>query len=128
MTARSVPFDTYQDAAIEMLVDTFYERVQGDPLLSPVFARRIDSWPPHLLRMRGFWTAVLRGEPTYQVGPKGPPPHLHRGIAELERAHFTRWLALFEEVARDVFAPAQAEHVVGRAHRMADALGRHLTV
>lgn len=127
MTDSGSRYETFEDAAIAEMVDTFYARVREDPLLAPVFARRITSWPPHLTRMKGFWTAVLRGEPTYRFGPKGPPPQIHRGIAELRPEHFTRWLELFGEVVDALFTPERAAHVMQRAYRMAGSLGRHLT-
>jgi len=36
------------EAMIEKLVRAFYERVQTDPMLGPVFAARIKNWEPHL--------------------------------------------------------------------------------
>ena len=39
---------------INHLVETFYEKVREDELLSPIFAERISDWPPHLSRMKAF--------------------------------------------------------------------------
>ncbi len=117
---------TFSDAKIERLVRTFYERVQSDARLSPVFERRIEDWEPHLRRMMAFWTAVLRGEATYHPGPKGPPPAMHRAIAELEPAHFVRWLRVFEEVAGALFEAEAAASLVAKAHHMGRALSAHL--
>jgi len=107
-------------------VRRFYGAVRADRRLAPVFDARIDDWEPHLQRMMSFWRTILRGEPGYQPGPKGPPPVVHRAIAELDREHFARWLALFEEVALEVFPRDAAEIVVTKARRMAVALSGHL--
>lgn len=116
----------FADSSIERLVRTFYARVQDDAFLAPVFQRRITDWEPHLRRMIAFWTTVLRGEAAYFPGPKGSPPAIHQGIEELTRAHFERWLALFAEVASEVFPPSEAAFVVERSQRMGRALSAHL--
>jgi len=116
----------FTDEAITQMVHDFYQQVREDAFLSPVFASRIEDWGPHLGRMVAFWTAVLRAEPTYQPGPKGTPPQMHRGIAELERAHFIRWLELFEKIAHETYEPDAARTVVRRSHQMARALSAHL--
>lgn len=116
----------FEPASIERLVRAFYERVQNDEELGPVFAKRVEDWEPHLQRMMAFWASVLRGEGGYKFGPKGSPPQIHRGISELRLEHFERWLTLFEEVAEGVFAPDAASFVVGRAHRMGHSLSAHL--
>ncbi|ANM29691.1 hypothetical protein ABI59_09020 [Acidobacteria bacterium Mor1] len=110
---------------IERLVHTFYARVREHESLEPVFARRVTDWPYHLDRMVGFWRSVLRGEPTFQASPRGNPPKLHWSIEELEHRHFTEWLALFGEVAEEVFPAEHAEYLRSRAARIAVTLSRH---
>lgn len=117
---------SFDDESIARLVRGFYERIREDEELGPIFARRIEDWEPHLQRMMMFWTTVLRGEALYQPGPKGPPPVVHRGIAELRRGHFRRWLALFAEEARRVFPAEAASFVIGRSEGMGRALSAHL--
>lgn len=117
---------SFDDASIEKLVRGFYERVRDDEELGPIFAGRIENWEPHLQRMMSFWTTVLRGEAGYRFGPKGPPPVVHRGIAELRLRHFERWLSLFTEEAHKAFPAEAASFVVGRAQGMGRALSAHL--
>ncbi|HEK19441.1 MAG TPA: group III truncated hemoglobin, partial [Bacteroidetes bacterium] len=51
---------------IKLLVDTFYERIQKNELLGPIFNERIkDNWPEHLDKMYRFWQTVLLEEYTY---------------------------------------------------------------
>lgn len=111
-------------AAIEELVHTFYGQVRGDAVLGPIFARRIDAWPPHLARMVAFWRSVLRSEPAFTASLRGNPRALHARIEELELAHFDRWLGLFDETAERVWAadPAPAAEVRRRARRIARTL------
>ena len=120
---RRHPFDP---GSIHALVHAFYDRVREDELIGPVFAARIDDWPWHLDRMVKFWRSVLRGEPLYVPHERGGPPLLHRAIAELEHAHFDRWLALFEQTAARVFPPDAADAVVTRARQIGTVLASHL--
>ncbi len=112
--------------SIERLVHSFYDRVQAEPLLGPIFAARIEDWTPHLARMVLFWRAILRSEPGFKPSPRGNPQMLHRGIAELSHAQFDRWLELFTETAHEVFPDPQARHAIVSAQRIATALSQHL--
>ncbi len=120
---RALPF---RDESLDALVRRFYGEVRADPLLGPVFAARIDDWEPHLARMVAFWTTVLRAEPAFRPSDRGSPAVIHRGIGELERAHFARWLALFEPVARETLSAEEARVVIAKARRMGRALSAHL--
>ncbi len=117
---------SFTDERITMLVHRFYARVQQDPIIGPVFAKRIERWPGHLDRMVAFWTTVLRSEPAYRPHERGRPPELHRAIEELSHAHFERWLEIFDEVTAEVFHDRERELIRGLARRMAVALSNHL--
>ncbi|MBC6608077.1 group III truncated hemoglobin, partial [Hymenobacter sp. BT188] len=49
--------DIQNEADIKLLVDTFYNKVNADALLAPVFNEfaHVD-WPVHLPRMYDFWS------------------------------------------------------------------------
>lgn len=108
------------DATITALVHTFYSRVPDDARLGPVFAARIapDAWPAHLARMVDFWSTILLGSGRY----RGNPLQQHRQIDHLDRDHFRHWLQLFEQVVRELFAPAPAELLIDRSQRMGQTL------
>lgn len=101
-------------AEIRGMVDEFYGAVRVDPLLAPIFERRITDWDLHLDRMTSFWSAVLLASP----GFRGDPVGKHRAMAELEPHHFDRWLALFGEVVGGLFDPDMAANIYARAARM----------
>lgn len=108
------------DAAfIDRLVETFYARVRADAVLGPIFAARIADWPPHLARMKAFWTAVLRGDGAFS----GNPMLKHITIPGIEQTEFDRWLDLFEmvlgEIERD---PDATVRIADRAHTIAVSL------
>jgi hemoglobin len=102
---------------IESLVRAFYARVRLDPLLAPIFESRVSDWEPHLGNMFAFWSSA-----TLQTGRyHGQPMAKHMPLA-IEARHFDRWLALFEETARDLCPPAAAERFIERARRVAESL------
>jgi hemoglobin len=110
---------------IERLVRAFYRKVRVDPLLGPVFDARIEDWEPHLQRMCAFWSSVALMSGRYH----GSPMTKHLPLP-VDAAHFDRWLALFEETAREVCPPDAEAHFVERARRIAESLelgiaGRH---
>ncbi len=100
---------------IKTLVNTFYERVQNDDLIGPVFNDVIqDRWPSHLEKMHRFWQTVLLYEHTYSGSPF--PPHAKLPI---DKKHFERWLNLFNRTVDELFAGENAEKAKLQAHRMA---------
>jgi hemoglobin len=105
------------EAMIETLVRAFYLRIQRDPLLGPVFAARIKDWEPHLQQMFAFWSSVALMTGRYH----GQPMRKHLPLP-VDGRHFDRWLALFEETARDLCPPKAADHFLERARRIAESL------
>jgi len=105
---------------VSALVERFYDRVRDDALLGPVFDAQVEAaaWPVHLARMKAFWSTVLLGTGKY----RGDPITAHQAVPGIQRGHFERWLALFEEVAREVVAREVADAILRRAHRMGDRL------
>lgn len=103
------------EAMIADLVETFYARVRGDPLLSPVFAK-VRNWDDHLAQLRAFWSSVVLMSGRYH----GQPMLAHLPL-RIEARHFDRWLALFEQAAADVCPPAAAAHFLEKARRIADS-------
>jgi hemoglobin len=105
------------ETMIEALVRAFYARVRQDSLLAPIFESRIAEWEPHLGNMFAFWSSL-----TLQTGRyHGQPMAKHMPLL-VDARHFDRWLALFEETARDVCPPAAAERFIERARRVAESL------
>jgi len=105
------------DAMIDRLVRTFYGKIRKDPLLGPVFEARIFDWEPHLQRMCAFWSSVALLSGVYS----GRPMEKHLPLP-VDARHFDRWLALFEQTAREVCPPAAAEHFIERAQNVAQSL------
>jgi hemoglobin len=107
---------------IRTLVDAFYEKVGKDELLAPVFndVAHVD-WASHLPIMYRFWESMLFGTGTYEGAPF--PKH---AMLPVQKAHFTRWLALFVETVNEHFAGPKAEEAKGRAASIADTFAQRM--
>lgn len=100
---------------IKLLVNTFYEKVQNDDLIGPVFNEKMTGrWPEHLEKMYRFWQTLLLEEHTYSGSPF--PPHKHLPV---NQSHFDRWMEIFTETIDSLFAGKLAEEAKVRAANMA---------
>ncbi|WFU14943.1 group III truncated hemoglobin [Bradyrhizobium sp. CB3481] len=117
LTADIMERTGIDEAMIERLVRGFYAKVREDAVLGPVFETRIKDWEPHLAQMCAFWSSVALMTGRYH----GTPMAKHLPLP-VDGGHFDRWLALFEETAREI-CPGEAEaHFVERARRIAQSL------
>lgn len=116
---RPLPPPLTDEAEIEHLVRDFYGRIRADEMLGPIFARVIgEDWEPHLQKMFAFWSSVMLMSGRY----KGAPMVAHMRLKQVRPEHFDRWLALFEDSANAVCAPATAAAFLEKARRIADSL------
>lgn len=104
-------------AMIERLVHGFYSRARLDPLVGPIFERKVSDWDAHLARMCDFWSSVALMSGRYH----GQPMVAHLPL-QIDTPHFDRWLKLFAETAREVCPPPAAALFIDRAYRIADSL------
>lgn len=103
---------------IELLVNTFYERVRNNDLLAPIFNNIIqDRWAEHLGKMYRFWQTVLLGEHTYYGKPF--PPHARLPVRQ---QHFDTWLSLWHETIDKYYAGEKADEAKWRGNKMAVVL------
>ena len=97
------------------LVDAFYDKVNQDELLSPIFNQLVQvNWEAHLPKMYNFWDSLLFGTQTY----KGKPFDHHRPL-QLLASHFDRWVALFNETLDERFTGEKAEEAREKAVNIA---------
>jgi hemoglobin len=102
---------------IERLVDRFYERVQRDPVLGPVFNPAIEDWNEHKRTLVSFWSSVVLRSGTY----RGQPMAAHRPHP-IRAAHFDHWLALWRDTAESVLVPEHAALLCEYAARIGRSL------
>ena len=107
--------DIITEADVELLVNTFYDKVRQDDMLADIFNRIIkDNWGVHLKRMTDFWSTILLYTRTYKDDPL--PKHLPLPIGQ---EHFERWLSLFNETIDELFEGQIAENARKRANSIA---------
>ena len=97
---------------IKVLVDQFYDKVNKDALLAPVFGH-VD-WVKHLPVMYNFWSSMLLGDRTYE----GNPFQKHINLS-VQAKHFDRWLELFVSTINENFEGGKAEETKDRARSIA---------
>ena len=90
---------------VKLLVDSFYDLVNKDELLSPIFNHIAQvNWTLHVEKMYKFWGTMLLGEMSY----KGSAYNVHEKMP-LSKIHFERWLLLFEQTVDLHFEGDKAE-------------------
>lgn len=103
------------DEEIKLMVDLFYDKVNDDDLLSPIFNGFSKvNWDVHLPIMYNFWATVLFGQGSYSGSPF--PKHLPLPV---EDKHFERWVKLFNLTIDENFTGAMADSVKLRAQSIA---------
>ena len=117
ITAELMDKTGIDEPMIERLVRKFYDRIQAEPVLGPIFASKIDDWEHHIQKLCAFWSSVALMTGRYH----GQPMRVHLGLP-VDRSHFDRWLGLFEKTAAEICPPVAAAHFVERARRIADSL------
>lgn len=109
---------------IARLVTLFYDRARSDALIGPVFEAMVEDWDTHLRALTAFWAAQLRGRGTY----RGQPVAAHIAMAQrIAPDMFARWLDLWQQTAREVMIPPDAEALISKATRIAAVLESAVT-
>jgi hemoglobin len=109
------------DAAfIDLLVETFYQRIQTHPRLGPVFDARLSGhWPEHMEKMKRFWSSIALKNGAYG----GKPVQAHLGVAGLAPELFPEWLALFAATLDEIAPTNEArDWFMATAERIAKSL------
>lgn len=109
-------------ADIELLVNTFYEKVRGDALLGFIFNDVAGTdWSTHLPKMYAFWETMLFRTGTYTGNPLAAHARLVP-LTAMGRPQFDRWLAIFATTVDGLFAGEKAEHIKSAASDMANVI------
>ncbi|WP_375447575.1 group III truncated hemoglobin [uncultured Fibrella sp.] len=112
--------------AVRLLVNSFYEKVQVDPLIGPIFMDVAEvDWASHLPKMYAFWESLILGNGAYNGHPFRP--HLLVNQQQpLRIEHFERWLTLFSATLTEHFTGETAEQVRQRAIQIASVWNHKL--
>ncbi len=100
---------------IKQVVNTFYQRIQENEILGPIFEERIGNrWDQHLEKMYRFWQTILLAEHTYSGAPF--PPHATMPIVE---SHFIIWVQNWSATVDAFFEGPVADEAKKRGALMA---------
>jgi hemoglobin len=100
---------------VKLMVNTFYDSIQKDNILGPIFEEKVGGkWDEHLAKMYRFWQSILLGENTYNGAPF--PPHARLPIDE---SHFILWVKIFTTTVDDLFTGDVANEAKRRGTLMA---------
>ncbi|MDB5262467.1 MAG: Globin-like protein [Adhaeribacter sp.] len=82
---------------IQILVDTFYQKIISQPYLLSLFEKLSQrDWSQHLFQMNKFWNSVLLKSQAY----KGHPLILH-AFLPAQQAQVQEWIHLFHEAVEE---------------------------
>lgn len=107
---------------IEILVNSFYEKVLSDDVIGYIFTdiAKIDL-AKHMPVMYDFWETTL-----FHLGAyKGNPIQVHQNLnakTPLTKTHFERWITLFNLTIDELFAGEKAELAKTRARSIATVM------
>ena len=107
---------------IEVLVNTFYERITKDETIGFIFNDVVKvDWDKHLPKMYNFWETILLNKPSYYGNTMGVHFDVNRKI-KLEAKHFNKWIELFFSTIDELFQGEVAENAKKRAKSVADLM------
>jgi len=104
---------------IELLVNSFYEKVQVNEKLGFIFrdVANVD-WEEHLPKMYSFWANILLGEHSYSGRPMATHIELSNKVT-MDEPVFNEWLTLFHQTVDEHFDGPTAEIAKTRAVHIA---------
>ncbi|GJM30293.1 MAG: hypothetical protein DHS20C17_29280 [Cyclobacteriaceae bacterium] len=103
---------------IRLLVDTFYQSVIQDDVISYFFTRIVKlDFDQHLPTMYRFWETVLLKQASYQGNPVTKHLELHQK-EPLKEYQFDRWIALWNATVDQYFEGKIANEAKQKADTM----------
>lgn len=103
---------------VQLLVNSFYDRVRQDNIIGHIFQEIIgNDWSHHLPIMYRFWETVLLDAASYS----GNAVQKHIAVDKrmpLQQMHYDRWLLLWQQTIDSLFNGDVAETAKKRATTM----------
>lgn len=88
---------------IVLLVNTFYQKVQKDELIGPIFQDVAQiNWDKHLPIMYSFWESLLFNNSAYKGNAMRPHIAINEKIP-FKNEYFDRWLSIFNITIDELF-------------------------
>lgn len=107
---------------VELLVNTFYDKVKKDEVIGYIFHEIIgDDWSHHLPIMYSFWDSVLFGKGGYTGNPVRKHVDMDKKTPLNDR-HYKQWVALWEGTVDELFAGSVADDAKKKAATMMELI------
>jgi hemoglobin len=104
---------------IELLINSFYEKVKQDETIGYFFTEVIPvDWNKHLPVMYNFWENIVFFTGSYEGNPMVQHQNLHKK-SPMKVEHFKKWIELFESTVNEHFNGDKAELIKQRATSIA---------
>ncbi|KYP14500.1 group III truncated hemoglobin [Flavihumibacter sp. CACIAM 22H1] len=106
-------------ADIELLINTFYDRVKTNERIGHFFTvdKKID-WAVHLPIMYNFWENILFYTGLYNGNPMAVHKQLHQEYP-LSKEDFAEWIRVFKQTCNDLFEGDNSALIQQRAQSIA---------
>jgi hemoglobin len=107
---------------IELLVNTFYDKIKKDDTIGYFFTEIANvDWPTHLPKMYDFWESILLSSGEFKGNPMAK--HMQLNLkSKLKPAHFEHWLQLWQLTVDELFIGEKAEETKTRAKHIAGVI------
>jgi hemoglobin len=107
---------------IELLMNTFYNKVKRDDTIGYIFNDIAKvNWDHHIPIICDFWETILLGATSYRNNAMAIHYTLNRK-EPFQQKHFDRWLQLFNETTDELFSGAIATMAKTRAKSIASLM------
>ena len=114
--------DIQSRSDIELLLNTFYEKVKKDDTIGFIFNDIAKvNWEHHIPIICDFWETLLLDATSYTKNAMQVHYALNR-IVPLEEKHFHRWLQLFSETVDELFSGDIAVQAKSKAKSIASLM------
>jgi len=111
--------DISDRADIELLINTFYDKVKTNPVIGFIFNDIAKvNWEVHLPRMYAFWASLLLRETGFSGNPMQKHIELSR-LTAMTETEFSEWLLIFTQTTDELFEGEKAEEAKTRAANIA---------
>ena len=109
--------ETIED--IELLVNTFYNKVKKDDVIGFFFNDVAKTnWEVHLPKMYLFWRALLFMDIKFEGNPVGAHIPINLQVP-MEERHFDHWVGLWKETVDELFEGETAEDAKNKGQNIA---------
>jgi hemoglobin len=103
-------------ADIELLIETFYNKLMSDEVVGFIFTEAIElNLETHLPVICDFWESVLLNNPVYKGNVMVKHIELDKKVNLLPE-HFDRWVKLFLSTADQYFEGSVKDELVKRTN------------